>query len=361
MSMANGDGGAEVETEGAFTREQQEAAAIAFLSELNGFRDKMERLLDELPADGSDARRMITREFAIVPRPDELETIARIAADDASGGPRHELPRRLLLLRILAEREIGRLWWSNRLESEDLRATAELAPQLLVELQRVEADFRSVLASMEGLTLEDRDYLLQVADSLAIEKEPIVAAQVLGPRLQYLAEAAARGEVLEAAPTLSAEEAALFPLSVDPGAGELPARVCIDAIALKSLILEDLARWRALPADAPRARRAALAERLRMERSAHQIVAERLQQQHDAALIARLPDFAAELREVRAALYAVSLQLEAALGGPQPAPPEARPAAPTAVAAGPRRTPRVPPALWIAAAFAAGCALGALL
>lgn len=299
-----------------FTRQQQEAAAIAFLTELEGFRAQMESLLDQLPLDDGNARRLITRELAITPREDQLDTIVRIAADRDSKGPRHDLPRQLLLLRIIAEREISSIWWSNRLEADDLRHSAEVAPQLLIQLQEVERQFREVLASMEGLTLEDRDFLLQVADSLMIEKEPLVAAQLMGPRLEMLAEAAARGEILEAAPALSADEAALFPLALDASCGDMPPRVCLDALALKSLIAEDLENWRGQAPDTSPTQKRRLLDRMKMEHSAYQIVSERLQQQHDAALIARLPDFAAELRAVRASLYAEYLHLKDVLDCP---------------------------------------------
>ena len=40
-----------------------------------------------------EARRRITRDLHFEPRAEELQTIARMAADQSTGGPRYEFPR----------------------------------------------------------------------------------------------------------------------------------------------------------------------------------------------------------------------------------------------------------------------------
>lgn len=297
----------------ALSLQAQEAATIAFVNEIHTFRHKIEDLLDRLPHEAGEARRMVTREWAIEPDISQLDTIVRIAGDREAAGPRRDLPRRLLMLRVLAERELSRMWVSGRLDTDELRHSAELAPRLLLEFKRLENEFCKVLASMEGLTLEDREFLLQVVDSLMIRDEPLVTAQLIGPRLEELAHAAERGELDTASPFLSAEEAALFPQALPDAAGESPSRAIIDAIALRSLIQEDLQRWRESPEDVALDERNALLERLQMQRVAYQVINERLKSHHEGVLAAGLDEYAGELGTARAGLCAAHLQLVAVL------------------------------------------------
>ena len=294
---------------GVLSRQAQQAATIAFVSELNRFRREMESILERLPLEPADARRWVTRELAIAPGDDELDTILTIAGDRCSNGPRRELPRRLLLLRVLAEREITRLWRSNRLEPEAIRHSTELAPQLLVELKTLEVEFRDTLLSGQGISEEDREYLLQVVDSLMVRKGPLLAAQLIGPRLEQLATAVSAADARNITPYLEEHEAALFQAS-DQADG--PARVCLDAIALRSLMQEDLKRWCDL-GDGKALERRTLQDRLGMEQLAYDAVLERLQQQIDAAVRAGLSGFTEELRSVRNGLSAVYMQMQRAL------------------------------------------------
>ena len=118
---------------------EREPALVAMLAEAER---KVEAVLEDMPSAFVDARRLIGRELWPLPRPEELQTIIKIAADREAEGARRDLPRRLLALRLVAE-ELTRAYWDPMMldpgaiwcRAEDLRTVVEAVHRLEAQLE----------------------------------------------------------------------------------------------------------------------------------------------------------------------------------------------------------------------------------
>ena len=77
----------------------------SFDVELDRTRTEVDRVLLEMPDNRLEARRVITGEWGFVPRPEELQTIAKIAHEPIGQGPLRKLSRKTLSLRVLVDHE----------------------------------------------------------------------------------------------------------------------------------------------------------------------------------------------------------------------------------------------------------------
>jgi hypothetical protein len=278
---------------------------------LERLSEQIEPILRGMPAGRLEARRLITRELGSEPRPELLQTIVGIAQDVTAAGVRRELPRRLLATYVLADRELRDLFATTQLDPKRLAGTARTLPQL-VELSRSVED--EVGTAIEGLAMGDRDYLLHVADSLTLPQETLVAAALLAPRLELLVRHAREGNLRQAVPSLDDGEVELFLRAAGRRGGEMPSRVILDAIALRTIIDEDLTEWNEIAeanADRPLSPelRQEFHDRLARNRTGYHVISDRLQKQQDAALVADLDRFAEEMREAQRRLFSTYLKL----------------------------------------------------
>ena len=100
----------------------------------------------------------------------------------------------------------------------------------------------------------------------------------------------------------------------DEGPNDVPSRVCIDALALRAVIQDDLADWSKVlkecsDEEGAGAAKVAILKRLKRDKAAYHMVTGRLQKHQDTALVAGLNDFAEELRRVQRGLFSSYLKL----------------------------------------------------
>ena len=136
--MTNEDGSLTSHVVGSDNTPMEFADALDLLS------IQLDRLLATLPDRSLEARRQITRELHYEPRPEELQTILRIAEDEATGGPRFTIPRDLLRTRLVVERELRRLLEMKPLEVTEIEGCARVLPPLLDEVVRLENRLRTL-------------------------------------------------------------------------------------------------------------------------------------------------------------------------------------------------------------------------
>lgn len=285
---------------------------------LDEVRARIDSVLRSMPESTAEARLTVTRELEIDPRPEELQAIFRIAHEPADDPALRELARTALALRVLAERSVRELFDSPNLSAAGIGRSTLLVSGLLGTADKLETEVQS---RIERIGSPQQDYLLEVVDALLPSAEPLIAGMSIAPRLLALVDAAERGDARAAVPGLSEADAALLRTAVSPAKREPEGvgRLAVNAIALRSVIEDDLASWRHLAgADDPESatRRQMLLDRLKRARTAYRYVARRLQQRQDTALRAGLQPFAEQLRRVQRDLFSTYLKLAPLLNRP---------------------------------------------
>jgi hypothetical protein len=300
---------------------KQDHETVSFEKALFDVWEAVDKVLTKMPETSLEARRLITKELGFDPRPEELQTIMDMAGDDALMGLRRELPRSLLSLRVLAARELGVLLGENRLEVDRVKVAVALLPKIAKETERLDEKLQSTSESMAGLTAEDRDYLLNVGDVLRCPEKTIRVALLLAPGLLRFQQIAMADNPDAETYGLSDYELAMIQstLQASTECRSQPSRICINALAMRSIMEDDLETWREtfadkLPQDeeAQQARDESL-QRLQDDKIAYQFISERLQKHQDMALIAGLNGFAREMREIARSLFAINLDIDGAL------------------------------------------------
>ena len=282
---------------------------------------QIESLLENLSSSSLEARRQITRELHIEPRPEELQSIVRIAEDESTQPLRKELPRRLLAIRVLALRETARLYEMTPLQPESVEKLARLFPDLLEEARKMESMLGDAIAVESGLSIDDRDYLMKIGRAFACSREELVAASQLACRLATLSRAVIEGDLATQTPTLKAPDQMALAVSINGDEDGALSRGVIDTLAMRSLIDIQLTRWSqmGLPSedDEPlRAKRDSLLEEMRRARICIESLADRLQRSQDEALVAGVQSLAEECRAAGRGLFSVKLRLAKVLRAP---------------------------------------------
>jgi hypothetical protein len=283
---------------------------------------QIDTLLDSLSGGNLlDARRAITRELHFEPRAEELQTIARMADEKSTEGPRHEFPRRFLGARILGDRTVRAIQESRTLDAQQMKASADLLWELREESRRLERELEAIIETSEALNQKDRDYLLRAGDALSYSEDILLANSVLAYRLAELADAAATESLEAAEPGLAANEREQIEGFTAKNITEGSSRVAVDAAAVRTLIEGLLGSWEALgppSADDPAIRvdRDALLERLHDAQLALESVSSRIQIHQDEALVAKIESLADELREAGRGLFSIKLRLVPILRSP---------------------------------------------
>jgi len=276
---------------------------------------EVDQVLRSMPENSLEARRMITRDLRFEPRPEELQTIVKIAGVESDEPAVLELPRQMLALRVLAGRSLAEFWGPRELDPEKLRTSAGVLSELLGLAQQVDEAFDNLLDVEQSIGPDDRDFLHGVRQVLSPKIEEVQAAVALAPILQRLGQADSVEEVRSIAPALTAEEARMFAgNNIGSIAGpSSPSRECLDALALRSLIQSDLAEWSSLSPESENVRQVQaciiMIERLKMDRIAYHVVSDRLQKLHDEALLMRLQEFAEEMSAIKRQLFSAYVKL----------------------------------------------------
>jgi hypothetical protein len=283
---------------------------------LEAGRIDVDRVLADMPENRLEARRAITREWALDPTPDELKCIVKIAHDPAGReGLPQELARMVLVARIAVDRVVGQLLDSEQLEVEPIRQTVRYLPELM---DAVDALGQRLRADVEDLAPVEREFVQHVADVVFPSRDGLVAAAVLAPRLEQLAQATGEQDIRDSISGLTDAEVAMLAFHVCPAPGDVrasadgdPGWPSTDAVLLGAVLRDDLALLKEsadAPGDAPE-----LLPRLERDKAAYHVVAGRLQKRQNAALLAGLKDYADGLSRVQQRLFAIYRQLAAAL------------------------------------------------
>jgi hypothetical protein len=167
----------------------------------------------------------------------------------------------------------------------------------------------------EAVEDDEREFLLQIADALLPEAEPLISGTVLAPRLLSIV-SVAESDPREAVKSLTDDDVQLIhevwgrDSSSDGGIGP----TAVAAVALRTVIEDDVALWRSLDDSEPAgqedsASRDELLQRLRRERTAYRHVSRLLQAHRGTALGAGLEGFVARLVGVQGRLFAAYLML----------------------------------------------------
>lgn len=268
-----------------------------------------------------EARRQITRDLHFEPRAEELQTFVGIAVDESTGGPRYELPRRFLGLRLLADRQVKHVLETKMLKAETMRESGTMLGELVRAAQQLEADLDQAVSANEALNKNDRDFLLKVGDALSCNQDELRAASVLAHRLAELAEMLATGNLEEMEPSLSEEERDQIAAFAAENITQETCRAALDAVAIRSSVERLFNGWREFgnPSEddeSKRAQRDIVFARLKHAMIALESVSTRLQTQRDAALVAGIETLAEELRDAGRGLFSIKLQIAPILRDP---------------------------------------------
>jgi hypothetical protein len=268
-----------------------------------------------------EARRQITRDVHFEPRAEELQSIVGIATDESTAGPRYELPRRFLSLRLLADRQLRHVLETKTLDADTMGLSAKMLGDIVSAVLRLESDLENAVSTDETLNQNDRDYLLKIGDALSCSQEELVANSVLAHRLAELAESLGIGNLEEMEPSLSVVECEHIEAFAAENITQESCRATLDAIAIRSSLERLFTAWRELgkpsaDSDSLRGERNRVLGRLRQTMIALESVSARIQKQRDAALVANVESLAAELQEAGRCLFSIKLRLAPVLRDP---------------------------------------------
>lgn len=277
---------------------------------LDTVRGEVDALLANLPENKLEARRAITRDLGLDPSPEELQTIVKIAHESPGSELVEDLSRTALALRVLADRESRKIFDGAIDDAARMERAATMMPVLLDVSIALE---QAIAQRIESLGTDEKDHLLRVGDSLVPSSDALITGTVIGPRLLRLAREGAAGDPATVIPGLSADEAALIRdgLRAGAAAGDASRRIRINALILRTIIMDDLEGWNGVQDGSPGGAdvRQHLLSRLERDASAYHFLSERLQHQQDTALIAGLRGLADELRGAKQSLFSAYLKL----------------------------------------------------
>lgn len=251
----------------------------------------------DLPPKKLDAKRYLADKAGFEPAAEVLQAACGIAdgtiPPEAAGRVRD-----LLALRYAVDIELAGLFVPPRPAVAAVERAIDLSPRML--------DLRD----RASMALEQEpEAVRRFGTPLLPERERLITAIVLAPRLLVSLRASGPGELLADAPSMTPGEAGLF-FRVAAGESGV-SRVCLDAVLLRTRLQDDRTTWEGGGSDG-------LAPRLEADRVAYQVVSARLQDDQDAALKAGLEELAATIRDVQRALFAEYRRVLPAIRGAAP-------------------------------------------
>jgi len=279
-------------------------------------RSVLDGILSGSTATMLDLKRRIAQELAIDPKPEALQALSAIR--DISDPRGRELGSRAALVHLALDASLREVWDADETDPATLRRGLDLIPDLLALTAKAEAAFVQAIGTVDRV---ERQTISRLHASLRLPEQPLLAALVVVPEIERLAQAARSGSLGEVAPGLAPEEVnAIVAVSrVVPAGAARPDRAYVDAIALRVVIERDVAAWRSLPPEdgadeAGTAARRQLRSRLEAERTAHQVVSPRLDALRSERYAARrVPELT--LDRARRSLFTAYVALSQALAG----------------------------------------------
>ncbi len=279
-----------------------------FMELFRATRSEVDAILSSVPTSLLEARRMITREMQFEPRPEELQAIVKIADFTSTSVFCYEFPRQLLSLRVMAERELGDHWNERRLSPDKLAQATGLIEELLAASEQARTDLRTNPEVATLLSEDERKFLRYVLDVMALPKHRLQAAAVLVPRLEFISKLITTGNVGETLPGLDNREIDMFNQAVHlEDDKEGPARVYLEAVALRTIFDEYLAVWERSgyldDAELIEQLQDSVREQLADAETAYRVVSEQLEKQLSDAMAANLQDFAVDIHSAKSKLF----------------------------------------------------------
>lgn len=281
-------------------------------SRLVELRAAVDRLLSTWPRDGEEAAARVAKELGFDPTEEELRALCRMATDPVRKGLRHDWPRRLLALRAAALAELRVVWRANRPDPDPraIRRAGATVPSLLAAGAVLERELSDSLAA------EDLRLLIEIHSVLGLPERELHAAGYVAERIAELVERAHDPEELRRRlPALAPEEAELVRRALgEADDGTRAARSCVDALALRTVMVEDLRAAREVTRGGTDTQRLQLTwqrarGRLMLASDAYHMVANRLQQQQISSTMLHRRDVADQLRAVGRTLYEAYRQI----------------------------------------------------
>ncbi len=268
-----------------------------------------------MPSGLAEAREFISTRFWSEPRPEDLQTLVRVASQPLFRGERREVPLQAIALRYLAERQAAAYWDPSLRSAPALRRHAETLSQLGEVMAIFEARLETEIDALPGVPSDDRSQILRATRVLFPRLETIAGPAVLAPKLASLLEAEDIEALQSLFPTVTDDEAALFATNSPARAEDGPAwlRTALDAAALRARLEDDLASWETLTrfpeGSRPEAVRADIMQNLIRDQQAHRQVTEALQALQDAAVKERRKEMSDQIVRLRAPLSATFRRL----------------------------------------------------
>ena len=265
-------------------------------------REDVDRLLHSIPSGLLEARKFIASELWPAPRPEELQSIVKLAMDTDLSSFRSRLARTMLALRLLAEREARSFWDDFPLDADEIRLRARRKAGVLGSLAAFGDPTKLTWGAGHGIDSHDREFLAQVARALLPRPDRLLAATILSPRLALVLETGGGEALKDLLPSVSRDETEILGDSreADENFAVPLRRICLQVAAARWLMHDDLFEWDAL---AP----AATGEGARPADSSMDDEALR---DLDAARQGRLSECLLRLREDECVYRAVSSQLQ---------------------------------------------------
>lgn len=302
-------------------RRSATASRDVFDRSLRSVRDEVEVALDKIARELPDARLLITREIGFEPGDEELALVIELATRPQLRVLGDSLPLDMLALRAVVERQRRGFWDGRHLDPSVIQRTARILPSMLRAEERTRQALTASLGDSQRLTAGERGELAALGRALMPTTEWLVAAGVLGPRLEVLAVAALDRDIGCAVPHLDASEERLCLGVVQQNTehGHGPSRAVVDAVLLRTLIQDEIEAWTELPADNADDRVAQI-KRIRRDgfpriEAAFRFVGDRLEQQREAALIAQIKSLVDETQRTHAELSCAFRMLAAKAAG----------------------------------------------
>ena len=205
------------------------------------------QLLEQMPEALLEAKKFIAARMWPSPRPEELQAIARIAAERNLAPACSQAVTTLLALRLSAEREARSFWDELPLDPDEIRLRASRMSGVAACLAAFGDPSSLTWGAGRGLDSDSRELLAKVARVLLPRPDRLLAARVLAPRLSVLLEKTA-DEMKEVVPAVTREETRILasPLEgIDELAIDLK-RTCLHVAAARWLMHDDLFEWDAL-------------------------------------------------------------------------------------------------------------------
>lgn len=283
---------------------------------LGRIRSVLDGVLSGAPETMLDLRRRLARELTIDPKPQVLQALA--ALREISDPKGRAIGSRAAILHLAVEASVFELWDAEDATPELLHRGVALIPPLIALASSVEQAFDGAIETVDHPL---RDTIGKLHASLRLPEEPLLAAVVVVPEVTRLAAEARNGTLATAAPSLTSEERDAIAATIAQGLGAATRgdRVFVEAIALRTLMERDTARFLALPpavagdVAAAQARRE-LSRRLESERLAHGVVSSRLDAVRSEHF-ARTQRSDARLDRARRSLFAAYIALSKTLAG----------------------------------------------